>query len=426
MAQQSGIDTSKDHLIRLKIIQLLKPLLRPEDLEKLLQPEPLKIFRQAFVHRYASSVNYEVYELLGDKANSFALTLWLKQTFPDEQRESSFSSIIAKFLSKENLAEYSRRWGLPNLIIKPNQKDFPVTETDKEDLFESLTGAIVINAEKYLSEGAGFLLVKELLTPIFVSEGINPANLRDYIDAVSLLKMGANVLYGPDPLYTYHQFIVLEEGKEVIFFTAEAIKVVRQGREFKKELWASLDRNNAQRSKKEAKEEVSKLALRKEGWTLDTIDEAREKKDAKAIEKYLERLNTEITSIREELSKRLRTETSERVPVYKTGTKKLIGTEEIAKERKDLDRYITEKYGIETTAMLKLPVQAKFEYDRDNKDSEDVAVLMYTPNSKGEFVERSDIRIRKTQVHQGYYKLVQTYLNNIKKVVGLNKFEVGY
>jgi dsRNA-specific ribonuclease len=105
--------------LALKIRELVSDGLVEEDIERLLTAENIRRFKWAVTHRYASADNSEIDELMGDKANGYLLLKWLRKTYPNERRESALSIIVAKFLSKEKLAQYSKELGLRELLIKP-------------------------------------------------------------------------------------------------------------------------------------------------------------------------------------------------------------------------------------------------------------------------------------------------------------------
>jgi dsRNA-specific ribonuclease len=206
--------------LKRKLIQLLSPHLDGEDLDRMTAPEALKMFKQGFTHRYAvKSKNYEIFEFLGDKVNAAVMAAWLKKTFPDETRESVFSVIIAKFLSKEKLAEYSTTIGFKDLLIKP--PEFPVIESDIEDVFESFMGVLKEAGDLFISEGVGTVLVSALLIPIFIKQGIDPAKAAEYIDAVTLLKHGFNAVYKSDPSYEEIPYTRKEGTQTVTFYKAK-------------------------------------------------------------------------------------------------------------------------------------------------------------------------------------------------------------
>ena len=428
------VDISEEHYdaIQKKILFLLSPILSKENVAKLLGPRPMATFVQAFTHRYASQLNLETLELLGDKMGSYALILWLKENFPNEQRESAFSTIIAKFLSKEKLSQYSQKLGLPALLIKP--KEFPATETDKEDLFEAVMGAIVMTSERELSEGAGSIVVKEFLSRIFVEQKIDPANLRDYIDPVSLLKMATNVLYGTDPRYVEREFQQdsLDKKSVIIYFSATVYRRVRQqeakpgeGRTreivYKEEEMAHLEEQERERTKQKAKEAASKKALVRYKWTFDTIEEERRKKDIVNQQKYLGNLAKAIAEVREEVLERLRSTeqaASEKlVPIFK-GKKVQSMEKVVSKTKRSAEEMIREKYGETAAAELRLPVEAAFEVDK-NEEQGDIAVVLQTKNEHHVYVQRAAVRSKPSQLADAYFRLVRMYVEKLRKDLDL-------
>jgi dsRNA-specific ribonuclease len=441
----SGEMSKVQRKLALKIRELLSPRLEEADIKKLVAPHRVLRFQEAVTHRYASRLNYEIDELLGDKANGFILMKWLRKMFPNERRESVFSTIIAKFLSKEKLAQYSRELRLPEILIKP--KEYEQTETDKEDLFEAVMGAFIIIGDDAFGEGAGALIVQGIVEPIFVREGIDPEKLREYIDPVSLLKMGANVLYGTDPIYpiTEVEEVDKETGRRTPWYRASvkvrvrvSVEVVEVGGEvgggrggrgagrggrgsgrgsrggggggrppreetrFEERLLASLDGPDEwQPSKPKAKEAVARKALLKEGWTFDTIEEERRKKDTKAKEKHRAKLARAIDEIREESLAKLSDD-------VRRGEKK--GTSD--------DALLARKYGLELAHQLALPVEADFESDV-NEDVGDAVVVLYTTDSTGTLVLRSSVRERRTQIGNAYHRLVSGYVTRLRDELGL-------
>lgn len=413
--------------IGLKLRELVTPGLTPEDAERLLTTANIKRFSMALTHRWSRTKdNLEVDEILGDKAIAYRLMRWLRRTFPEERRESVFSLIVAKFLSKDKLAQYSERLGLPELLIKPLQ--FERTKSDKEDLFEATMGALVILGDETFGEGAGLVLVQSIVEPIFVQEGINPANLRNYIDAVSLLKMAVNVLYNKEPHYRHKEYTTTEpDGRKTLWFTSTAFLEVpvegkpgaRVGRfeevEYKVEELAHLEPKEAARSKQEAKEAVSLKALAAKGWTYDYIEDERQKKDAANQQRYRESLEEKIRGMRQELlSKKLTPAAFVPAKVMVRGKTKYVPVPAPAtnKVQLDDDAELVRQVGPELAGQLQLPVEAQFESEKDDKG--DTVVLLFTAGASGELEERGGIPVKPSQIANGYRQLVMAYVAKLR------------
>lgn len=421
--------------IGLKLRQLVTPGLNNEDAEKLTTRKNIERFSLAFTHRWSrTKENLEVDEILGDKAIGYSLMRWLRKTFPHETRESVFSLIVAKFLSKTKLSQYSNQLGLPELLIKPTQ--FQRTKTDEEDIFEAVMGAIVIIGDETFGEGMGIIIVQSIVVPIFESENIDPANLRDYIDSVSLLKMASNVMYNTDPKLPTEQYTTVEtDGRKTLWFGAKAILKVpkvdeKETKEPTKKRFqkvnneevelAKLEETEYARTKQEAKEAVARKALQIKGWTYDYIDEQRQEKDAANQEKYKTMLAERIQGIREEiLGKKMQVAAFVPTKVVVKGKTKYVGAASTtSKPIETEDAELTRRFGPNLAAQLRLPVDVTFEIEKDEAGG-DTIVLLFTGGIGGIQEERGAIPVRPSQLHTGYRQLVLSYIGFLRTKLGL-------
>jgi dsRNA-specific ribonuclease len=417
--------------IALKVRQLVSPGLVKEDVERLISRKNVTRISHAFTHRDTSEDNLETDEITGDKANGYVLISWLRRRFPNTRSEAILSIIIAKFLSKEKLAQYSKDLGLAELLRKP--KNIRATEGDYEDVFEAVMGALTIVGDETFGAGAGILLVRSILEPIFEREGIDPAKVRDYYDAVSLLKMATNVKYGEDPKthltqirspdgsYWYSATVFSKRRKEL----PEGAQ--RQGGfqkvEYEETMLAELTKTEYAKNKQRAKEAVSRKALTLQGWTYDTIIKEREKKDADNQQRYREQLSERIASLREEVLSRRMLPSDVEGQRVKLGRKTITVAVEVERKRADGDDdFLLGKYGKELAHELTLPVEAKFETEKDEDDA-DVVVILFTTSAEGVYVSRANVRERPTQLQNGYRRLVPTYLSSLRERLGLPPVE---
>jgi dsRNA-specific ribonuclease len=172
----STITSSEIHWSRGLKNFLLKEIipLTTEDEEirkKLVSDEAMKIWKVAFTHETFDpnyGKNYEVLELFGDKVIALDFTLYLMNAF-ENITVKELSELKNFYLSKEELARISSKYKLADWVRSPIQKNIDV----REDIFESLFGALYIIGDKVIKYGAGNILCQSLLFEIFEREEID-------------------------------------------------------------------------------------------------------------------------------------------------------------------------------------------------------------------------------------------------------------
>lgn len=204
------------------------------------------ILKTAFTHSsYANQHNvesYERYEYLGDSILNFVIADALFKNYENEQ-EGVLTKWRAKLVNSENLSYIIKELDLEKFVLigdSAKKQDF--TKSMREDLFESIVGAIYLDSS--LEKARRFILR-------FI-DTTNMNNKKD-IDYKSLLQekiqgtRGANLVY-----FTYEDPI--EKGR---FCSEVYINDIFVARAFS-------------RSKKNAQLECAKLAL-SDDKTLDKI-----------------------------------------------------------------------------------------------------------------------------------------------------------
>lgn len=204
------------------------------------------ILKTAFTHSsYANQHNvesYERYEYLGDSILNFVIADALFKNYENEQ-EGALTKWRAKLVNSENLSYIIKELDLEKFVLigdSAKKQDF--TKSMREDLFESIVGAIYLDSS--LEKARRFILR-------FI-DTTNMNNKKD-IDYKSLLQekiqgtRGANLVY-----FTYEDPI--EKGR---FCSEVYINDIFVARAFS-------------RSKKNAQLECAKLAL-SDDKTLDKI-----------------------------------------------------------------------------------------------------------------------------------------------------------
>lgn len=393
------LNSSYDTRLRAKMIELLHRVMPESDMEKMLSNDAMALYRQAFTHRYADKTkNYETLELLGDKFNGAVLMNWLFLKFPGERDEGVLSDIVAFFLSKPKLAEYSQMLGLPSLLIKPEL--YPPVPSDYEDIFEALMGAIIRCAHRYIAPYSGSAVVAGILEPIFEAQRINPANRKDYIDKVSLLKQGANVFTGHDPSYKVESHIqrTREGGRErVQTFYSCSVFLFDTGRQEYLPA-ASLERSEYATSKQRAKEAVSVKALEKlapKGWTWEGIEGERKRKEEESS-------RVQRTFIEESI-----------VALRKIALRGMRGGSE--------KEFLEARFGSKKARLLSTPVDSLFSVERNEDIGEktDVAVELFIRYEDEPYTLQGTLISKPNSVANSYRRLAAEYIKQVEETLGI-------
>ena len=129
---------------------------------KMLGPEQMRIWIQAFTHQSANhQSNYEVLETLGDISLSYAFKKYLFLTYKDIT-QGAISEYNHYYTSKEYLGNIGLGLGFKNWIITK----INVNESILEDVTESFIGVIDLLGDR-IQDGLGILLVSKFVTLLF-------------------------------------------------------------------------------------------------------------------------------------------------------------------------------------------------------------------------------------------------------------------
>lgn len=405
----------------------------------------LNWFKIAMTTRYFSiDENSEILEFVGDKIASAVLADWLEETFPDEKNESSFSEINTKFVSKPKMAEYSDGFGFYPLIRKPKEFE-ELNHTDREDACEAFIGALFKVGEnigiakdgktltKYSGKVGetrfriGFDLVRLFLTPIWIKQEINPKNINNYKNEITLLKEGHNVFYNGDPIYKTTE-IKQPNGKGGFntFYIATVYKRIptdrqikpgeridrrnamqpkeMQNREFKTVPMAKLEGNDIVTygtSKSVAEARVAYLALKKEGWTPDVVREQRIKKDKEKIAKFVQEVKDNIIETRRD------------------ALKLIYGNDNKKRSQQEEDVILEKKFGI-NGRRLELPPEITF-YSKFIDGIQSYSVVLYAKDPEtGDMRAVGSIFEKKAKLPMAYRRLNKQYIDEIRMNIGLD------
>lgn len=190
----------------------IKNLLKESEIDEpyrdlLTQPEPLKVFQNAFTHSsYDPENNYEVLEFIGDG---------IVKAINSQYIPIRFKNILEEFKSKSGTGEGTlskiRRYLEQSKFQYPiamelNMWDYvradETTKTQKrnktlEDVIEAYIGALTENIDKYIYPGFGYLFAKRFLTKQLdkMDVKITPETLDDPVTRLNELYK-ANELKG--------------------------------------------------------------------------------------------------------------------------------------------------------------------------------------------------------------------------------------
>jgi dsRNA-specific ribonuclease len=162
---------------------------------KMLGPEQMRIWIQAFTHQSANhQSNYEVLETLGDISLSYAFKKYLFLTYKDIT-QGAISEYNHYYTSKEYLGNIGLGLGFKNWIIAK----INVNESILEDVTESFIGVIDLLGDR-IQDGLGILLVSKFVTLLFkevtldksIELGPPKTRLEQY---GSRLKIGKDAFY---------------------------------------------------------------------------------------------------------------------------------------------------------------------------------------------------------------------------------------
>src|SRR5680860_675824 len=145
----------------------IAPLAIPDDDTnrriQLVSQDAMMIWIRAFTHKsYDPNAenNYELLEHLGDKAIGLAFDQYLINKFPATENEAAItesesSELITSYMSKQNQSEMAANLGLDNWVRTLFDKSMHV----REDIFESMFGALIQIGDRIMGRGVGYVSV---------------------------------------------------------------------------------------------------------------------------------------------------------------------------------------------------------------------------------------------------------------------------
>ena len=139
------------------------------------QPEPLKIFQQAFIHNTYDPVNnYEILEYVGDGVVKAVNSQYVPKRFGNILKDPQFQS---KSGTQEGLLSKIRRHLEQSSFLFPIalklgfwdhvKADYETKTTNRnkvlEDVMEAYIGALTTVVDKYITDGFGYMFAKKFL-----------------------------------------------------------------------------------------------------------------------------------------------------------------------------------------------------------------------------------------------------------------------
>lgn len=179
--------------LRMFIYDFLLQFLDEDIAERLVDPEVMPLWANAFTKRVADLVNnYERDELIGDRLLEPPFVAMLFRRFPQITPET-VTKLKTLYLSKSWQASKAQEWGfgqmarvMPAGAFLPDEpmteKTGEVTIHTLEDIFEAFQSALFFAGEK-TRPGLGYHLVSRLVNWMF--EGVEIAIEADYTDDIT-------------------------------------------------------------------------------------------------------------------------------------------------------------------------------------------------------------------------------------------------
>lgn len=180
-------------------------VLRQQLLDHYLSDDSLAVFRQAITasdYSYTrpsdqQRVDYEVYEMLGDRVLESALVHYLKQRFPTITQEE-LTNLKIYFLSTKQQQQLSLEIGLSKYLIssfKTNLGDI------YEDIFEAFTEALKVVGDRR-APGLGSVIAQSFVGYIMDRITIDPSD-PEYKSAITRVKELYTQLSQRQPFYEF-------------------------------------------------------------------------------------------------------------------------------------------------------------------------------------------------------------------------------
>jgi dsRNA-specific ribonuclease len=159
---------------------------------KLIENDTIKTWLHAFTFKTVNySKNYEVLEAVGNGILDHIFCKYLYKEYPDLKESEIVSQTKSYFLAKEKFAEFSRSWGLTELLITNEN----LNNSRAEDVFESFFGALEEVSDSKLPLGYGFYICYNLFVSILVTQNISmemdyykysASSLKELLEALKL------------------------------------------------------------------------------------------------------------------------------------------------------------------------------------------------------------------------------------------------
>lgn len=202
-----GKEEKEEFFIKLK--EILSRFFPHSTVNQLLRGKQKNVWLAAFTTRKLDKTsNYELLELLGDRALESAFPFYLIQRFR-QLTEDEITKMKSYFLSKTQQANFSSDIGLPELIFKKDNEE--LSESLREDLFEAFFGALRVCGEN-ISQSVGPMLVDTLVRKLY-----DPINLRKIeVNSITELKELCETL-----------IVKYDPGREIEFLTKHARTLVK-------------------------------------------------------------------------------------------------------------------------------------------------------------------------------------------------------
>lgn len=166
--------------------------LKKKYIDKITNPEGMRLYEQSFTHSSVSSINYEWLEILGDATLNKCIVWYINNRFPMLQNADGVK-VIARLkinlVSKNNFSEIAERLGfLPFIRFdQENMKTKVNIKSMLEDVFEAFFGATELLIDKLVGPGSGYgicyHLLKNIMDPLPIS-----LKYEDLYDPITRLK----------------------------------------------------------------------------------------------------------------------------------------------------------------------------------------------------------------------------------------------
>ena len=178
---------------------LRRSCLKEEYIQELLNDkECVYAYIQAFMHKSSNvDINYDLYELLGDKIAMACLMEYFYKKFSAYRHPSTvsfYTLLIKKYGSKNTFYLIAEKLGFFNWVIA----DEASKSTDKkpilEDTFESFCGVTNFLLNYKIREGVGYAFIYEIICSVFEEFIVIDTSYTKLTDPITLLKEQWDIL----------------------------------------------------------------------------------------------------------------------------------------------------------------------------------------------------------------------------------------